>query len=82
VNGGYAFGAGSQRIIDSNGGGRIDIFRTADPAGGFGGGQIGYNWQGALGSRLVLGVEADFQGAGIEGSHLASAPPPVLRPIK
>jgi outer membrane immunogenic protein len=37
------------------------------PSGGFGGGQIGYNWQGAfgLGSHLVLGVEADIQGSGI-----------------
>src|SRR5258706_13123413 len=40
------------------------------PSGGFGGGQIGYNWQGAfgLGSHLVLGVEADIQGAGISGN--------------
>jgi outer membrane immunogenic protein len=69
VNGGYAFGSGSQQIIDTNSVGAIDIFRTAEPSGGFGGGQIGYNWQGAFGSRLVLGVEADFQGAGIEGEH-------------
>lgn len=34
-------------------------------AGGFGGGQLGYNFQ--LGS-LVLGVEADLQGSGIQGS--------------
>src|SRR5215468_3091353 len=40
------------------------------PSGGFGGGQIGYNWQGALGlgSRWVLGIEADLQGAGISDS--------------
>jgi outer membrane immunogenic protein len=31
--------------------------------GGFGGGQIGYNWQSG---HFVLGVEADIQGAGIE----------------
>ena len=37
--------------------------------GGFGGGQIGYNWQGALLSpNVVLGVEADFQGADIDHS--------------
>jgi outer membrane immunogenic protein len=37
------------------------------PSGGFGGGQIGYNWQGVLGlgSQWVLGIEADLQGAGI-----------------
>jgi outer membrane immunogenic protein len=40
------------------------------PSGGFGGGQIGYNWQGVLGlgSQWVLGVEADIQGSGIEDS--------------
>jgi outer membrane immunogenic protein len=40
------------------------------PSGFFGGGQIGYNWQGALGlgPQWVLGVEADLQGAGISDS--------------
>ncbi len=39
------------------------------PSGGFGGGQIGYNWQGLFGySPWVLGVEADFQGSGISDS--------------
>lgn len=40
------------------------------PSGGFGGGQIGYNWQGVLGlgRQWVLGVEADLQGAGISDS--------------
>ena len=69
VNGGYAFGGGSQRIVDTNNVGAIDLFRTADPSGGFGGGQIGYNWQASRGSSLVLGVEADFQGSDIRGSH-------------
>ncbi len=36
--------------------------------GGFGGGQIGYNWQGIFHPHLVLGLEADIQGAGITGS--------------
>jgi outer membrane immunogenic protein len=35
------------------------------PAGGFAGGQIGYNWQF---NRLVIGAEADIQGAGISDS--------------
>ena len=36
------------------------------PSGGFGGGQIGYNWQGLFGlTPWVIGVEADIQGAGI-----------------
>src|SRR6266516_696751 len=36
------------------------------PQGGFGGGQIGYNWQtGSVLGPIVLGVEADIQGAGL-----------------
>ena len=49
------------------------------PSGVFGGGQVGYNWQGALpslglGSHLVLGIEADIQGADISdfGSRVNS----------
>lgn len=42
-------------------------FGGLSPSGGFGGGQIGYNWQGGFGyAPLVLGIEADIQGAGIE----------------
>nr|WP_083519243.1 outer membrane beta-barrel protein [Bradyrhizobium jicamae] len=36
------------------------------PQGGFGGGQIGYNWQtGSFLGPIVFGVEADIQGAGL-----------------
>jgi len=36
------------------------------PQGGFGGGQIGYNWQtGSVLGPIVFGVEADIQGAGL-----------------
>jgi outer membrane immunogenic protein len=51
-----------------------DNWALVSPDGGFGGGQIGYNWQGVLGlgPQWVLGVEADFQGSGISGS--ASVP--------
>jgi outer membrane immunogenic protein len=39
------------------------------PQGGLGGGQIGYNWQtGSVFGPLVLGVEADIQGAGMSDS--------------
>ena len=38
-----------------------------DASGFVGGGQIGYNWQ-ALGSPLVLGLEADFQGTSLKNS--------------
>ena len=57
LNGGYAFDAWSSH------GGVLDN-------GGFGGAQIGYNWQGAFGlSRmLVLGAEADFQGTDIDNT--------------
>jgi opacity protein-like surface antigen len=42
-----------------------DPFGGISPTGGFGGGQIGYNWQGWWNRRLVLGIEADIQGSGI-----------------
>ncbi len=45
----------------------------AEPAGGFGGAQIGYNWEGIASPRLVLGVEADIQGAGISDSRNVEA---------
>jgi outer membrane immunogenic protein len=36
------------------------------PQGGFGGGQLGYNWQtGSMFGPVVFGVEADIQGAGL-----------------
>jgi outer membrane immunogenic protein len=46
-------------------------YYDSSPSGGFGGGQIGYNWQGALGlgSPWVLGIEADLQGSGISDSY-------------
>jgi len=46
-------------------------FGGLSPSGGFGGGQIGYNWQGIWHPRLVLGVEADIQGAGIDDKATA-----------
>lgn len=49
INGGYGW---------SNAG-------PSEPEGGFGGGQIGYNWQR---DRFVFGLEGDFQGADISGS--------------
>lgn len=42
-----------------------DSFGGISPSGLFGGGQMGYNWQGMWHPRLVLGVEADIQGGGI-----------------
>jgi outer membrane immunogenic protein len=41
------------------------------PLGAVGGGQIGYNWQtNSFLGPLVLGVEADIQGAGMRDSHV------------
>ena len=37
-----------------------------NPQGAFGGGQIGYNWQGILHPNLVLGIEADIQASEIK----------------
>lgn len=42
--------------------------RSPSIDGWFGGGQIGYNWQGA-GSPWVFGIEADAAGGGINGSQ-------------
>jgi outer membrane immunogenic protein len=45
------------------------------PQGGFGGGQIGYNWQtDSILGPLVYGVEADIQGAGLSGGGATVAP--------
>ncbi|HVZ06101.1 outer membrane protein [Hyphomicrobium sp.] len=49
ANGGYGW---------SNGG-------PTEPDGGFGGGQIGYNWQR---DRIVFGLEGDIQGGDISGT--------------
>jgi outer membrane immunogenic protein len=53
VNGGYGFSDSKHNGVE--------------PEGGFGGGQIGYNWQGALGfgPNFVFGVVTDIQGADI-----------------
>jgi outer membrane immunogenic protein len=60
ANGGYAWSAFSDQLANFNN--APVLFHGLRPKGGFGGGQIGYNWQAM---PLVLGVEADFQGASI-----------------
>ena len=54
LNGGYGLS-----------GGNGDSFGRAQPQGGFGGGQIGYNFQAG---PLVFGLETDFQGGDLSGS--------------
>jgi outer membrane immunogenic protein len=84
VNGGYGWSANDSTLTaTANGFGACDPgVEVCDPpsvtgsgaksfgaAGGFGGAQIGYNLQR---DRLVFGVEADIQGAGIDGSGTLS----------
>jgi outer membrane immunogenic protein len=59
VNGGGAW-SGNNQLQDPT-----IFFGGVQPSGGFGGGQIGYNWAGIWFPRLVLGVETDIQGSGI-----------------
>jgi outer membrane immunogenic protein len=68
INGGYAWAAGNSGLSGEGHIGRTYVSadpQKLDPSGGFGGGQIGYNVQHG---RLVYGIEADIQGAGIEDS--------------
>ena len=62
LNGGYAANNGGD-VINYNSG--ADFLGRAQPSGGFGGGQVGYNFQSG---SLVYGVETDFQGAAIGSS--------------
>ncbi len=85
VNGGYGWAANSSAYTYDERGILLGLFPYDDSArsngidrsGGFGGGQIGFNWQLPGGfkdrpSAWVLGVEADIQGAGISGSSSAN----------
>ena len=62
VNGGYATDA-------SNIGSKIGAPFDISPAGAFGGGQVGYNFQRG---NIVFGVEADIQGGSITDSKTAT----------
>jgi len=70
VNGGYGWSEFSDQLACPANGicltTGVPSFGGVSPSGGFGGGQIGYNWQGVWHPHLVLGIEADIQGAGIE----------------
>jgi outer membrane immunogenic protein len=76
INGGYGWNAGTvgNNIVDVESGISSDIVtnipvNAPDPRGGFGGGQIGYNFQR---DHIVFGVEADIQGAGIKDKTSSS----------
>jgi outer membrane immunogenic protein len=73
VNGGYSWGVTNTTITGAapftpNG----NVFNPR-PQGGFGGGQIGYNWQQPA-SNWVFGLETDFQATGEESTAICSAP--------
>ncbi|MBJ7533154.1 porin family protein [Rhodomicrobium vannielii ATCC 17100] len=65
INGGYASSVHDDQYSYTG-------FAGIQPAGGFGGGQIGYNIHGAFGLPFVIGVEADLQGADISDEAFAS----------
>src|SRR5258708_2154554 len=69
ANGGLGWNGSSTAVrYDGPGTGGGDTFPAFQPKGGFGGGQIGYNWRR---DRVVFGVEADFQGSGISDDFRA-----------
>jgi len=70
VNGGYGWSDTSNQLAcPATGDCPVLPFPGLSPEGGFGGGQIGYNLQGALGySPLIVGIEADIQGADVSQS--------------
>ncbi len=85
INGGYAWGGDSDLDVTctKNCGNFKDTSKSFASQGGFGGGQIGYNWQpagtggykdGPAYGNFVFGVEADIQGANIGGSATIIGP--------
>jgi outer membrane immunogenic protein len=65
LNGGYGWSNGGDTVAFSDGASAP----RAQPQGGFGGGQIGYNLQS---SGLVFGFETDFQGADLSAANSVS----------
>jgi outer membrane immunogenic protein len=68
LNGGYGWSEYSNQFAFTG-----TNFGGISPEGGFGGGQIGYNWQGIWHPHLVVGIEADIQGGDIEGKAVDTA---------
>ena len=67
VNGGYAFSENRTVALSEQNAAGNTVFRgnfgTLSPSGGFGGGQLGYNWH--FPNNWVLGAELDAQGGDI-----------------
>jgi outer membrane immunogenic protein len=70
VNGGYGWSA-EDSTVQATIGQLPPQSLAIERDGGFGGGQIGYNYQA---NRFVVGVEADIQGGDIRGEHSVSVP--------
>ena len=74
VNGGYGFGGSNNVSYAESIAGAVDYSTPiAGPSqhGGFGGGQIGYNYQIR---NFVVGIEADGEGSGISASNVVVSP--------
>src|SRR5437667_7594442 len=86
VNGGWAFDGWSDNtgtIVANTGlaaqiaAGAVPSFLGANHEGGFGGGQIGYNWQV---NQFVFGLETDIQGSDIGKTSTIFVPGGVFNP--
>jgi outer membrane immunogenic protein len=76
INGGGGWTADNNRhqtYSETSGPGDTEFvagYNSPNASGAFGGGQIGYNWQRGY---YVFGIEADIQGAGINGKNRGSS---------
>jgi outer membrane immunogenic protein len=86
VNGGGGFSGNRTTIVNETFAGAPFIagtwpgtgnFGSRTVSGGFGGGEIGYNWQRG---HFVFGLEADIEGSGISGSSLGTITPYIAAP--
>jgi outer membrane immunogenic protein len=78
INGGYSFGKADTTVtgLSADGGvtqSSVPITIGVSPKGWLGGGQLGYNWQGA-GSPWVFGLETDFQATGETDTGTCTTP--------
>lgn len=65
ANAGYAWGSNNSLVTYTNNVGAVGTSPSSNAKGGFGGGQIGYNWQTGA---VVFGLEADIQGASVSNA--------------
>jgi outer membrane immunogenic protein len=72
-NGGYSFGKADTSVTGLTPLVAVPVNIGVTPKGWLGGGQIGYNWQGA-GSPWVFGLETDFQATGETDTGICTFP--------